>query len=47
MGKFQILVERYISLEKSYQDLFSGKVFQNVDLNYYHQKHQTWYLSMK
>ena len=27
--------------------LLYGNFFEHVDLNYNHQKHQTWYMSMK
>ena len=45
--KILLLVGCFISLERSSQGLFSDIVFDNVDWNHYHQKPETWYISIK
>ena len=47
MKNFLVIVEYYISLERSRKVLFNGNVFENVDWNYYHLKPQTWYVNEK
>ena len=39
--KFLIVVECCGSQEMSQKDLFNGNIFENNDLNYYHQKSET------
>ena len=49
--KFLVIVDCYISLERSWKVLFTDNIFGNIDWNYYHLKPETnpetWYVNEK
>ena len=47
MKKFSIIMTYYIPLKRSWKILFNDYIFENINSNYYHQKPETWHITMK